>query len=395
MINDSLSTKVIGHVRIKEHDDYEVLQDGNIVPKDAGKIVLDKLNAVHPQNMARVISRALANESNYFVHRMAFGNGGTVVDVAQNITYRTPRDGLNPGDNGWEARLYNETYSEIIDDSNVNVGGGSGSSPGDDPTSIEHVSGPGVRSVEDLTDGSIISSVVVTVVLNPNEPSGQVSTQQGEETNTESNFTFDEIALFTSGAPAANTAGYQRVDVGGKVSNQDTGLTANTNYQFTISVDGGAGQTINVTTPVIGTGDGTNAPLDAITYGDLVTALNLPGGDLQSVNAVASITDGVPTQDGGSETYGFLQFTSISSGSTSSIALTDIDLFTNLSGFVGIELAVDGEDAGVRNDPVNPDTERERMLTHLIFAPVLKSADRVLTISYTINVIVARSTTTT
>lgn len=389
MSKELLLTQMIGHLKIVAHD-YEIV-DGEIKTIGDGDVEVDKPNAIHPQNMGRIISRALANEDNYFIHRLAFGNGGTVVDVAQNITYRLPRDGLNPGDNGWEARLYNETYTEIVDDSNINIGQGSGSSPSDDPASIEHVSGPGVRSIEDVTEGSIISSVAITVVLNPNEPSGQVSTQQGEESNTESNFTFDEIGLYTAGAPPINTSGSQVLDVGGKDVNDDTGLDPNTLYQFSVIVDGGSSQTVSVNTPVVGTGNGNDAPLNAITYDDLITVLNLPGSDLQSVGAVAGITDNIPTQDAGIETYGFLSFTSVTSGSISSISLTDVDLFNQLSGFVSIQTGITGIDAGIRNNATNAQTERERLLTHLVFSPVLKSADRVFTISYTINVIVSRS----
>lgn len=386
-----LSTKVIGHVRIKEFE-YDMGSDGSYIRKGRGKTILDKTNAIHPQNMARVIARALANESNFFIHRMAFGNGGTIVDIAQNITFRPPRDGFNPGDNHWEARLYNETYSEIVDDSNINIGGGTGTSPADDPDSIEHVSGPGVRSVEDLTSGSTVSSVVIQVVLNPNEPATQVESQEGQETNTESNFTFDEIGLFTSGAPSQNTSGYQYVDVGSKDVTDDTGLLPDTEYSFSVEVDGGGPQVIQFTTPIIGTGDGTNAPLDSITYGDLITVLNLPSGDLNGVGVVARITDNTPVQSGGTETFGYLMFVSSSSGASSAVEVTDVDFFVHLAGFVAILDSVSGESAGVRNDPTNPQSERERMLTHLIFSPVLKSQDRVLTISYTLNVVVARST---
>ncbi|KKL90501.1 hypothetical protein LCGC14_1904100, partial [marine sediment metagenome] len=59
-----------------------------------------------------------------------------------------------------------------------------------------------------------------------------------------------------------------------------------------------------------------------------------------------------------------------------------------------IQTAVDGEAAGVQNDPVNSDTEAERMLTHITFAPVLKAATRELSITYTLTVAVARSTST-
>lgn len=383
-MNDDFSTRVIGHVVIKEHDKAG----------DAGRVLLDQTNAVHPQNMARIFARALANESNYFIHRIAFGNGGTDIDVASNIIYNPPRDGLNPGDNHWEARLYNETYSEIVDDSNLNIGDGPGSTPTGDPDTIEHVSGPGVRSVEDLTVGSTVSSVVINAVINPDEPGGQSESQEGGvegENNLNSDFTFDEMGLFTDGSPQTNTSGYQDVNVGGKESKHDTGLAPNTTYAFSIEIDGGTPVNISLTTPTVGTGDGVSAPLNAITYGDLVTVLNIPGGDLDSAGARALITDDIATQDGGVETYGFLRFESFSSGSISKISLTDTTLFAALTGFLSLESPTNGTNAGVRNDPLTPENERERLLTHLVFSPVTKTADRVLSITYTLNVVVART----
>ncbi len=393
MTAEAFTTKVVGHCLMKEHN-YNIV-DNEVILADDGTVVMDEHNAVHPQNMARVFARALANEPNYFIHRIAFGNGGTEIDVASNILFNPPRDGLNPGDNHWEARLYHETYSEIVDDSNVNIGSGTGAAPGGDPTSIEHVSGPGVRSAEDLTVGATVSSVVINVVLNPNEPSGQVISQQGGvdgENNTEADFMFDELGLFTGGAPESNSAGHQDVDVGGKESKQDTGLSPSTIYQFNINVDGAGVQLITVNTPAVGTGDGITAPINAITYADLITLLNVGGADLDTAGAFASITDDTPTQDGGAETYGFLHFESNTSGATSSISLVDNTLFAALTGFVAIESAIVGANAGIRNDPLNSVDERERMLTHLVFSPVLKSADRVLSITYTLNIVVARTT---
>lgn len=383
-MNDDFSTRVIGHVVVKEHDKVG----------DAGRVLLDQKNPVHPQNMARIFARALANESNYFIHRIAFGNGGTDIDVASNIIYNPPRDGLNPGDNYWEARLYNETYSEVVDDSNLNIGSGPGSTPTGDPDTIEHVSGPGVRSVEDLTVGSTVSSVVINAVINPDEPGGQSESQEGGiegETNLNSDFTFDEMGLFTDGSPQTNTSGYQDINVGGKESKHDTGLAPNSTYSFTIEIDGGTPINISVTTPTVGTGDGVSAPLNAITYGDLVTVLNIPGGDLDSAGARALITDDIATQDGGIETYGFLRFESYSSGSISKISLTDTTLFAALTGFLSLESPMNGTNAGVRNDPLTPENERERLLTHLVFSPVTKTADRVLSITYTLNIVVART----
>jgi hypothetical protein len=59
---------------------------------------------------------------------------------------------------------------------------------------------------------------------------------------------------------------------------------------------------------------------------------------------------------------------------------------------LALTTSVQGQDAGVQNDPVNSDTERERLLTHLIFSPVLKSANRTLQITYTLTVSVERTT---
>lgn len=387
-----MNVQMVGHCVIKEHD-YTTDSNGNITPTDDGTVIRDEYNAVHPQNMARAISRGLSNESNYFIHRIGFGNGGTTIDVANNVSFKTPRDGLNPGDNHWEARLYNETYSEIVDDSNVNIGTGEGSAAGD-PITVEHVSGPGVRSVEDLLVGATVSNVVITAVLNPNEPNSQVLSQQGGlngETNLESNFTFDELGLFTAGAPDTNTAGYQDVDVGNKDAKSDTGLAASTQYTFSVVVDSSTNANITIMTPAVGTGDGTNAPTNSITFGDLVTILNASGSDLDNAGAFVEITDDTPIQDGGSETFGFLRFSSKTSGSTSSIVLSDGDLFSSISGFQSINPPVNGRQAGVRNDPVNPTNERERMITHLIFSPVTKSADRLLTITYTLSILVART----
>jgi hypothetical protein len=123
MKNQQLPISVKGHVKIED---------------DLGEVLLDKDNAIHPQNMARVIARALAREDNYYIHRIAYGNGGTIVDAVQQITYRTPNDGIADGGT-WTSRMYNETYSEIVDDSNVDVSTGVGANPTGDPTTTPNV----------------------------------------------------------------------------------------------------------------------------------------------------------------------------------------------------------------------------------------------------------------
>jgi hypothetical protein len=54
-------------------------------------------------------------------------------------------------------------------------------------------------------------------------------------------------------------------------------------------------------------------------------------------------------------------------------------------------VAVQGSVAGLQNAPTAPATQRERLLAHLVFSPVLKTANRTLAITYTITVSVSRS----
>lgn len=382
-MRDTLPIKVHGHLNIKD---------------DLGNVLVDKDNAVHPQNMARVIARALANESNYFVKSIAFGRGGTTVDAALNVDFNPANDGQAPDTRTWDSTLYDETYREIVDDSDPNIGEGEGANLGGDPASVEHVSGPGVVS----TELGILSQVVVTAFLNADEPTGQVAlSTDPQNQNLDGTFTFDEIALYTDGLPQTSVAGFQNVDVGpadNRNSESDTTLAPSTLYDFEVTIDGGTPTTITFTTPVSGSGPG-----GEILYGDLCEALNttdpawsvsspLPGG------ATISITDlsgNFPTI-AGAQTFGFLRVTSGSVGALSTVDLqpgTTNDMFAALNnpGGTNILTAVSGTNAGVQNDPVNPDTEAERLLTHVIFSPVQKTADRTLQITYTLTIAVARS----
>ena len=400
-MNSDFSLKVDGHVFIQD---------------DLGKVYLDKHNAVHPQNMARIIARALSNESNAHIHRIAFGNGGTVTDAAFTTTYNTPNDGQPPDVRTWDSRLYNETYSEIIDEGNLtinpllgtdpgsagpNVGNrpGGGADPSDDPASIPHVSGPGVRS----NDLGLTSEVVITSVLNPGEPTGQ-SLNDTTVTDTESSFTFDEIGLYTTGSPAIDSNGYHDIDVGNRTANDDSGLFNGQTYSFNVTIDGGIAETIEFTTPLTG-GSGSGGE---ILYGDICEAINTGdsnwnvawGGTspLPGSGTSISITNNTLAFGtiAGAQTFGFLRIISGTSGAGSSVLIepgASNDLIAALNPPSGgtIQVAVDGEDAGVQNNPTNADTERERLLTHLIFSPILKSANRVMTITYTLTISVART----
>lgn len=370
MMNNILPISVKGHVYIED---------------DLGNILLDKDNAIHPQNMARVIARALAHEPNSWIGRIAFGNGGTVVDAAYQITYHTPNDGLPPDIAAWRSQLYNETYTEYVDESQVTVSTGPGSNPSGDPVATNNnPSGPGVVSNE----LGLISQVVVTCILNANEPSTQyLSDIVGNPLlnlteYTESPFTFDEIGLFTTGAPQSATSGYQLADIGTRVASDITGLGNDTVYVFDIEVDG-ITQNLTISTPLVGSG-----PSGQILYSDLVTAINsVLTGATVSINGTTATT----------QTYGFLKFVSNSTGNASSISLVlpvapaGNWLFDNLSSFVGFSTATAGIDSGVDNDVNHPTHEAERLLAHICFSPLIKTSNRVFSIKYTLTVSVARS----
>lgn len=380
---------------------------------DLGNVLVDKNNSIHPQNMAQIIARALANEPQSSIYRIAFGNGGTTVDAAFTVTYKTPNDGQPPDIATWDSRIYNETYSEIIDegqttlnpllgtdpgsaDLNTGVRPGGAAVPSSDPTTQLHVSGPGVRSQE----LGLISEVIISCTLNGNEPRGQFPTD-GVAIGTETDFVFDEIGLYTQGAAAINTSGYHQIAFGTaqKTSEDDTGLVPGQTYAFNIVVDGGSQQTITFTVPSPG------GPASPVTYGMLCEALNTndPGWIIlpSAPDATFLITDdssGAYATISGAQTSGYLLVQSKTDGNGSQINLTGADttlLLSQLNPPSGAQLLapVPGTLAGVKNAPADPSTQRERLLTHLIFAPVLKTANRTLSITYTITVSVARSVT--
>jgi hypothetical protein len=375
---------------------------------DLGNVLVDKDNAIHPQNVARVIARALANENNYCINRIAFGNGGTRIDASFAVTYLQPNDGQGSDIAGWASRLYHETYSEVINagqtvlnpllgqdlgsaDANVGVRTGGGAVPSGDPASVVHVSGPGVRS----SGLGLLSEVVISSVLNGAEPTSQSLLDSNAQSNiltTSGEFVFDEIGLYTSGAQAIATSGYQYISVGNRSSTDDTTLLLNTAYSFNVSVDGGTSVTISFTTPSSGSGTA-----GQYLYGDLcqqINTLGLPGGARMSIT---DFTNGTFPTIAGASTYGFLRVESNTTGPTSTVNLDG----TQTTAFVaalnlplGATLVTpyhSGTAEGVQDAPTAPTTERERLLTHLIFSPVLKSANRTLSITYTLTVSVART----
>jgi hypothetical protein len=405
-MKDSCHIKSIGRCQIYDHND---------------QLIRDELNAIHPQNMARIFARALSNEHNYFINRIAFGNGGTNVDAAYNVTYRTANDGQYPDVSTWDSRLYNETFSKIINagseflnpllgtdpgssDSNTGIRPGGSADNTKDPTSVLHISGPGVRSV----DNGLSSNVIITAVLNENEPTHELmSNFQYPNQPTDAVMAFDEIGLYTSGGPAIPTYGYQLIDVGNKTSMDDTKLSKDVTYSFRVSINDGTPTLISFKTPISG-GTGTNG---AILYGDLCEAINngspewgLLGSNPLPGNAMMSITDnsgGLYPSIIGELTNGYLMIRSVTTGPTSNVKLDSVSwvsretsaFLTSLNSPIGgiLKESMDGITAGLRNAVLSPSNERERLLTHLVFSPVFKERRKKLTIIYTITTLFARS----
>lgn len=369
---------------------------------DTGEVLVDKSNAIHSQNMARVIARGLANESNHYFYRMAFGNGGTFRDAGGNLVYNPPNDGR---DGSWESRLYNETYSEVIDETDTNFGNdlgsaesgnvrpGGGSIPTDDPT------GGGVVSQEVGTK----SNIIATIYLNNNEPMGQLDAVYGPGTELnpdEQCFQFDEIGLYSYGAPATATHGYSSVNVNNATSETISALSPNTTYNISVEVDG-----ITYTTS-IGTPAGGSGPASQITYGDICEGINtgawILSGDQLNDYVTVFITDrsgGTYPSIIGKQSYGYLMFESKTLGEDSSVVLNCstgssdnfFNAITNGSCANVNNNAEDGKNAGQANNPDNPAMERERLLTHIIFNPILKTTHRQLKIVYILTVSVAKT----
>jgi hypothetical protein len=405
-MKDGLKIGIDGHLFIKNETHNEVM--------------LDQHNAIHPQNMSRIIARALANEPNSIIGRMAFGNGGTFVDVGSNVVFNLPNIGEV---SGWESRLYNETYSEIVNETDADwkldlgsagpgvVRTGGGSNISGDP-----VEGGGVTSQEVGTK----SNVIVSAFLNAGEPSGQNESIISPDGDT---FIFDEIGLFSPGKQAANSPGYTSIDVGNKLSLNispinDTyyGGEIRLNVTTTDPDNPEALVTLDATYTVpIGGGTGTNGE---ITYGDVCQGINGTGINAwtytgQGADISRALILYITDNSGGlyntmeqMESYGFLTFMSRVPGEASSVTINECSAtLTGSAHQLPYVLSsgdcnavnvnnVDGDSLGSSNDAGSPENERERLLTHIIFTPIPKATDISISITYTLTVSVLATSDT-
>lgn len=151
---------MVGHVLIKD--------------KNSDEVLLDKMNAIHYSNMAHALAQALSHRDAGYIYEMAFGNGASTISGVGAITYYPPNT------TGNDARLYNRTYSKIVDDQSVAM----------PPDQREKN-----KITVQFTPGNLYSDIVVTCTLDYNEPSGQNAFDDSGSIN--DNFVFDEIALMS------------------------------------------------------------------------------------------------------------------------------------------------------------------------------------------------------
>lgn len=155
---------------MKENSGIAVQGHVKIFDPETGKVLVNKRNAIHFENISIALAESLSNAGQGFIYEMSFGNGGTSVDPTGIITY------LTPNSTGINSSLYNQTYSKVVDSRSVN-----NVDPLRNKTEIRHVSGT------NYTD------ILVTCLLDYSEPAGQQAFDNATTTN--DTFVFDELGL--------------------------------------------------------------------------------------------------------------------------------------------------------------------------------------------------------
>src|SRR6056300_73566 len=156
----------------KLHENNGIVVQGHIkiFDPETQEVFINKRNAIHYENMSIALAESLANAGQGWIYEMSFGNGGTSVDPTGIITY------LTPNSTGTNASLYNQTYTKVVDDRNVN-----NTDPARNKIEIRHLSGT------NYTD------IVVSCLLDYGEPNGQQAFDTA--TDADNSYVFDELGL--------------------------------------------------------------------------------------------------------------------------------------------------------------------------------------------------------
>lgn len=160
-VNATVSLTVEGHLLIRDFADSD---------RSDPRVLLNKRNAVHPENMSVGIARAMAGLDSGQFYTMHFGTGGATIDPTGSVIYASPNV-------SGAADLNVPVYFEVVDSDR---GGPQGNS----------------MNVRHLNDTSF-SDVEIRCVIDKNEPVGQLAFDNLAQNNSDGGFVFDEIGLKT------------------------------------------------------------------------------------------------------------------------------------------------------------------------------------------------------
>jgi hypothetical protein len=146
--------------------------DGHVLVRDAvtGEVLVDRTNSIHYENLSEAIAQSLANRAQGYVHEMVFGSGASSVSGIGGVTY------FPPNISGPDSRLYRQTFAKVVNDQ----------SPFNTDRErnfirVQHV------------PGNVFSDVIITCLLDFNEPAGQDIFDDSQDM--ENIYVFDEIGL--------------------------------------------------------------------------------------------------------------------------------------------------------------------------------------------------------
>jgi hypothetical protein len=145
---------------------------GHVLIRDSitKEVIIDKMNSINFENFSLSLAQTLANRPDSWIQEMCFGNGGATVSGTGTISY------LPPNVLGQQSKLYNETYSKVVNDQNpLNT------DPSKNYIEIAH------------TSGTLYSDVIITCNLGLGEPAGQEAFDTA--TTLDGNYVFDELGL--------------------------------------------------------------------------------------------------------------------------------------------------------------------------------------------------------
>jgi hypothetical protein len=267
-------------------------------------------------------------------------------------------------------------------------------------------------------ENGVLSEVIIDMVINDEEPLGDSRT-----------FTFDEVGIYSSGAPALSTSGISSIDIElnkeGLLADGDNiiktsysqivGLVDNPLGDVFVSLPGGTrfsipvvlnGVRVNslITTPPAGTGTGVAG---AFTYGDLCEGINTGAwldsaspfdfsGDSGALFFISDTGTALYPSINNLDSRGFFSVQSKSTGSQSTISFPEEETVLGSENLIYFLARHDwlnvnsnikgGDDRGIVNNSNDSTEERERLLTHIIFPEKSKDSTSRIKITYSITV---------